>query len=317
MKARNKDWSAPHRPRGRFRKLELAAWFLSCAATFCGVPPIEAQQRGKVQAQTIDSSRTLLPPPPDVAAPSSSKVGTTASGVFLEVLQAGRGIEHPGANDCVRVRFTGWKRDGSLFSTSGIHGESLVQCMNNVMPGIFEALETMTAGEKLRAWLPANLTFGKKHHHGRSRMDLDDLPPPNVDLTFDMELVELMKAPPVPADLEAPVKSAMKTPSGLAFQVLKNGTGTQHPSMTSQVTLQYSGWTSDGKLFESTAMAGHPAVFHVGTTLPAWREVLPQMVPGEKLRLWVPAALAYGDRPVNHEDPAGNLVYDIELLASQ
>jgi peptidylprolyl isomerase len=85
--------------------------------------------------------------------------------------------------------------------------------------------------------------------------------------------------------------------------------------MTSQVTLHYSGWTSDGTLFESTAMAGHPAIFHVGTTLPAWREVLPQMLPGEKLRLWVPAALAYGDRPVNHDDPAGSLVYDIELLA--
>jgi peptidylprolyl isomerase len=175
----------------------------------------------------------------------------------------------------------------------------------------------MVAGEKLRVWVPANLTFGMKHHHGRSRMDLDDLPPPNVDLTFDVELVDLMKAPPVPADLKAPAGNAVKTASGLAFQVLKNGSGTQHPSMTSQVTLHYSGWTSDGKLFESTAMAGHPAIFHVGTTLPAWREVLPQMVPGEKLRLWVPAALAYGDRPVNHDNPAGSLVYDIELLQLQ
>lgn len=235
----------------------------------------------------------------------------------MKVLVTGRGVEHPQENDCLRVRFTGWKRDGSLFSTSGVHGETLVQCLNSAMPGIAEALKTMVAGEKLRVWIPASLTFGKKHHRGRTRMDLDDEPPPNVDLTFDVELVDLLKAPPVPTDLDVPSGSAVKTRSGLAFQILKNGAGTQHPSMTSQVTLQYSGWTSDGKLFESTVMGRHPAIFLVGTTLPAWREVLPQMVTGEKLRLWVPAALAYGEKPVNHMNPAGNLVYDIELVAFQ
>src|SRR5215471_19304962 len=313
MKVTAPTWSAPHPPRGRFRKLEAAAWLVICAA-ICGGPlPGWSQARetfGKPQPQALDSLHSLLPPPPDVAAPSSSAKAETASGVFFTVLARGHGDQHPAENDCVRVRFTGWKRDGSLFSTSGIHGETLVQCINSMMPGIVEALQAMTVGEKVRAWVPANLTFGKKHHHGRSRMDLDDVPPPSLDLTFDVELVELMKAPPVPADLQAPAGNAAKTPSGLAFQILKNGSGMQHPSMTSQVTLHYSGWTSDGKLFESTAMSGHPAIFHVGTTLPAWREVLPQMVPGEKLRLWVPAALAYGDRPVNHDNPAGNLVYD-------
>ena len=323
VKAESHIESAPRAPRGPLplQRLGGAAWFIiSAAAIFCGVaakPSYAQQENGTTQIQANLLQHAVLPPPPDVAAPAStSTAGKTTSGAFLKVLAPGNGIEHPAENDCVRVRFTGWKRDGSLFSTSGIHGESRVQCINSAMPGIVEALETMVTGEKLRVWLPASLTFGKKHHRGHSRMDLDDEPPPNVDLTFDVELVELMKAPPVPADLNAPAPNAVKMPSGLAFQVLKSGTGTQHPSMTSQVTLHYSGWTSDGK-FESTVMGGHPAIFHVGTTLPAWREVLPQMVLGEKLRLWVPAALAYGDRPVSHMDPAGNLVYDIELLALQ
>ena len=84
--------------------------------------------------------------------------------------------------------------------------------------------------------------------------------------------------------------------------------------MSSRATVNYSGWTADGKLFESTAMSGHPAAFLVGTALPGWREALPSMVVGEKVRLWIPAALAYGEHPMERKAPAGNLVYDIELI---
>ena len=61
----------------------------------------------------------------------------------------------------------------------------------------------------------------------------------------------------------------------------------------------------------------HPAVFLLGTTLAGWREGLEYMVAGEKARLWIPAALAYGEHPVDKMVPAGDLVYDIELVAIQ
>jgi peptidylprolyl isomerase len=48
-----------------------------------------------------------------------------------------------------------------------------------------------------------------------------------------------------------------------------------------------------------------------------FREALTNMVPGEKARFWIPAALAYGDNPANRFNPAGDLVYEIELLAVQ
>lgn len=41
------------------------------------------------------------------------------------------------------------------------------------------------------------------------------------------------------------------------------------------------------------------------------------MVAGEKARLWIPAALAYGDKPVDKMVPAGDLVYDIQLIDFQ
>jgi len=99
--------------------------------------------------------------------------------------------------------------------------------------------------------------------------------------------------------------------------VLRPGAGTKHPGPSSRVTLNYSGWTADGDLFESTVTSGHPAVFFVGTTLSGWREGLQYLVVGEKARVWIPAALAYGDRPANKMVPAGDLVYDIELLDFQ
>ncbi len=109
----------------------------------------------------------------------------------------------------------------------------------------------------------------------------------------------------------------MRMPSGLAILVLKPGAGTQHPSAGSRVTLNYTGWTADGDLFESTVTSGHPASFQLGTALAGWREGLKYMVAGEKARLWIPAALAYGEHPANKMVPAGDLVYDIELLGFQ
>jgi len=302
-----------------FLKLGIGARCALCTVIMCsvGLQVSWAQQQPPTSPTAGGSSpHLMLSPPPDVASPSPSAL-KTASGIFMKVLASGYGSEHPVENDCVRVRFTAWKRDGSLFSTSGIHGESIVQCINNLIPGAAEALGMMVTGEKRRVWVPASLTFGRKHHHRSDRMALDEEPPPNTDLTFDVELLEVMKAPPTPADLKTPPEDAVKTASGVAFRVLKSGAGAAHPSMTSQVTLHFSGWTSDGNLFESTMISGHPAIFQVGSTPPGWREALQHMVVGEKVRLWIPASLAYGEKPVNHMNPAGNLVYDIELLASQ
>jgi peptidylprolyl isomerase len=235
----------------------------------------------------------------------------------MTVLQAGSGTDHPRGDDCVIVRFTAWKRDGSLFSTSGLHGETNTQCLAAAIPGIAEALTAMAPGEKRRIWVPAELAFATHvAHHGAKNMPRED-PPPHVDLTFDLELVRILKAAEKPTDLKVPPPDAFKTPSGVAILVLQPGTGTKHPGPGSRVTLNYTGWTADGMLFESTATSGHAAVFFLGTTLAGWREGLQFMVAGEKVRLWIPAALAYGNHPTNRLVPAGDLVYDIQLLDFQ
>jgi len=118
-----------------------------------------------------------------------------------------------------------------------------------------------------------------------------------------------------PSDVSAPPADAKRTPSGLAYKSLKAGTGTAHPSPTSQVTVHYTGWTTDGKMFDSSHKRGEPATFPLNKVIKGWTEGLQLMVVGEKMRFWIPANLAYGDPPKREGAPAGMLVFDVELLS--
>jgi len=118
-----------------------------------------------------------------------------------------------------------------------------------------------------------------------------------------------------PADVAAPPADARKTPSGLAYRVLEKGTGTRHPSPTSVVEVHYSGWTTDGKMFDSSIARGRTATFPLDGVISGWTEGLQLMVEGEKARFWIPGSLAYGDEPSSPGAPAGTLVFDVQLLA--
>lgn len=122
------------------------------------------------------------------------------------------------------------------------------------------------------------------------------------------------KEPPVPTDVAAPPKDAQKTASGLASKVLVRGKGTEHPTSTSQVTVHYSGWTTDGKLFDSSVVRNEPATFPLDRVIKGWTEGLQLMVVGEKRRFWIPGALAY-DNSTRPGVPKGMLVFDVELLS--
>src|SRR3954468_25012961 len=69
------------------------------------------------------------------------------------------------------------------------------------------------------------------------------------------------KTIPAPSDVAAPPKDAQKKPPGLASKVITPGTGKTHPTATSEVTVHYSGWTTDGKMFDSSVARNEPASF--------------------------------------------------------
>jgi FKBP-type peptidyl-prolyl cis-trans isomerase len=113
-----------------------------------------------------------------------------------------------------------------------------------------------------------------------------------------------------PPDVAAPPADAVRTPSGLASKVLTPGTGTRHPRPNSQVRVHYTGWTTDGKMFDSSVARGEPISFSLDGVIPGWTEGVQMMVEGEKRRFWIPAKLAYEGR----DGPQGMLVFDVELI---
>ena len=247
-----------------------------------------------------------LPAPADVAA-APADAEKTASGLASKVIQKGTGTARPGAEDTVKVHYTGWMTDGKMFDSSVMRGQPAEFPLNGVIKGWTEGLQLMVEGEKRRFWIPANLAYGDTPHRPGG---------PFGTLVFDVELLGIKKAPPAPAvptDVAAVPKNAKKTDSGLAYRVLTKGKGKVHPTASSVVKVHYTGWTTDGKRFDSSVMRGQPAEFPLGGVIKGWTEGVQLMVEGEKTRFWIPGKMAYGDEPKPGR-PYGMLVFDIELI---
>ena len=132
-----------------------------------------------------------------------------------------------------------------------------------------------------------------------------------VVLVIGLPLMAFAQSPTqAPADVKAPPATAKKTASGLAYRVITAGTGKRHPGAMSSVTVHYTGWTTDGKMFDSSVTRGMPATFPLNRVIAGWTEGVQLMVEGEKTRFWIPESLAYrGQR-----EPYGMLVFDVELI---
>jgi len=247
-----------------------------------------------------------LPAPEDVKAPPAD-AEKTASGLASKVLTKGTGTEKPTANDIVEVHYTGWTTDGKMFDSSVVRGSPASFPLSAVIKGWTEGVALMVVGEKRRMWIPANLAYGDKGEGGR----------PVGMLVFDVELLNIRKAPTppaVPTDLKAPPKDAKKTKSGIAYKVLKKGSSKEKPKAESLVEVHYTGWTTDGKMFDSSVTRGEPATFPLNGVIKGWTEGVQLMSVGEKTRFWIPGPLAYGDTAPPGM-PSGLLVFDVELLA--
>lgn len=239
------------------------------------------------------------PAPADVAAAPADAV-TSASGLASKVLIAGTGEMHPRAGDMVKVHYTGWKTDGSMFDSSVARGKASVLPLDRLIAGWAEGLQLMVEGETRRLWIPAKLAYEGKPDR------------PQGLLVFDVELIDILRVPDVPADVAAAPADAERSKSGLAWKVLRAGTGTRHPSKKSRVEVHYTGWTIDGTMFDSSVSRGTPASFALDGVIPGWTEGLQLMVEGEVRRFWIPKKLAYRGQPGY---PEGMLVFEVELIS--
>jgi len=116
---------------------------------------------------------------------------------------------------------------------------------------------------------------------------------------------------PAPPDVAVPPAEALTSPSGLVSRIVSPGTGTETPRETDFVTVHYTGWTSEGRLFDSSYARSMPSLFALNRVMAGWRECVLMMRVGETRRCWVPQALAFNGQAGR---PAGTVVFDIELL---
>ncbi|WP_309490225.1 FKBP-type peptidyl-prolyl cis-trans isomerase [Oceaniferula flava] len=221
----------------------------------------------------------------------------TEGGVVYKVIKEGSG-EKPVQDHVVTFHFTAKTMEGQIMQDTRKEPTPPSIPLDKLPAALAELLGEMQVGEQRQAWLPEPQA-------------------PGGFIVADLELVSSKEAPPAPAvpeDVAAVPADAKKTASGLAYKVLSEGTGKEKPKASDTVKVHYSGWTTDGEMFDSSVTRGEPTQFPLNGVIKGWTEGVQLMVPGEKRRFWIPADLAYGPAVPGSGRPGGMLVFDIELL---
>lgn len=241
-----------------------------------------------------------LPAPPDVATVPRD-AARTSSGLASRVISPGAAPERPAVTDIVTVHYTGWSADGKMVDSSVVRGTPATFPLDKSLLGWRECVQLMTIGEKRRCWLPEALAY--RGVAGR----------PRGPLVFDIELINTRPSPRIPPpDVKEPPSDALRTSTGLVYKVLRPGTGTRKPQAQDSVQVHYTGWTTDGNMFDSSITRGAaPATLALTEVIDGWTQGMQLMVEGERARFWIPQELAYKGAA---GQPAGMLVFDIELV---
>jgi peptidylprolyl isomerase len=244
------------------------------------------------------AAQSTIPPPADVAA-APAGAAKTPSGLASRILTPGTGKTHPTKTDLVTVNYTGWTTDGKMFDSSVTRGQPATFPLDRVIAGWTEGVQLMVTGEKRRFWIPEALAYRASASRRVCSSSMSSDPSPSRRRKAARRRRHRRRR-------DAHAQRA-------AHKRLQEGTGGRHPKPSSQVPVNYSGWTTDGKLFDSSVVRGQPITFGLDGVIPGWTEGLQLMFEGEKARFWIPEKLAYkGQSP-----PYGTLVCDVELIKIQ
>jgi hypothetical protein len=233
------------------------------------------------------------------AAPTSAKAPSNAlefsTGMHYQVLKAAPKGAKTIKPEFLEYRAVSWQADAKgkfKANDSGVQ-KSDFNAIVNQWPQLARAFLLSPVGETRRWWV-------------------DGTSPNPIDIT----VLGNVDPAPAPKDVAAVPADATKTLSGLAYKILKKGDGKTSPTINSNITIHYSGWTTDGKLFDSSVVRGEKATFPLNGLIKGWQEGIPLMKNGDTFRFWIPDYLGYGSNP-RPGAPKGMLVFDVTLYSFQ
>jgi len=234
-----------------------------------------------------------------------NKTYTTSSGLQIMFTEINSKNKQPKTGDIVKVHYTGKLINDSIFDSSVKRGTpiSFALGQGKVIKGWDEGIGYLHIGDKAVLSIPANLGYGERK--------IGTIPA-NSKLIFDVELIDVTEGV---KPFDAKGKDTVTTASGLKYIIVKKGGGIQAASGKT-IKVHYTGYFTDGKIFDSSVERGEAFSFVLGQgrVIKGWDEGVALMKTGEKVRMIIPYQLGYGENDYGPIKGKSTLIFDVELL---
>ena len=226
----------------------------------------------------------------------------SSTGLYYVIDEVGTGY-NPISTDRVKVVYTGYYTDGTIFDASSDEGASFV--LGYAISGFIEGLTYFKEGGSGKLIIPAHLAYGSNDYNG--------IPGGSV-LIFDFELIYVNYEKENDAEIQTYLSennlTAEKSDSGLYYIIENEGTGNQ-PTQTDNVKVAYKGYYLDGTIFDQNA-SGYST--NLQNVIKGWTEGIPYFKEGGSGKLIIPAHLGYGNYDYSTIPGGSVLIFDVELL---
>lgn len=209
----------------------------------------------------------------------------------------------------ITIDYTGWLTDGTKFDSSIDRASPTTFALNSgqFIPGSDAGIEGMQVNGSRQMIIPAASAFGDQGIPG--------LIPPNSDIILEVQLLDVQEgSPSAPTDISE--SDFTITDSGLKYYDMVEGDGAT-PEAGQTVTVQYTGWLTDGTKFDSSLDRGKPFEFTLGQgqVIAGWDEGVSTMKIGSKRQMVIPGDLAYGESGFGGViPPNATLIFEVELV---